>query len=125
MMIRPIRTPEDYEAALEQAASLMDAKAGTPEGDALDVLATLLEAYERKHFPVESPDPVEAIRFVMEQRELKRCDIEEYLGSKSRVSEILGHKRSLTLPMIRKLHHGLGIPAEALIAETVLRRAPV
>lgn len=116
MTIKPIKTPQDYEAMLERINTLMNAEAGTPDGDILDVLVTLVEAYEAKHFPITTPDPVEAIIFVMEQRGLSRKDIEAFIGKKGRVSEILSHKRSLTLPMIRKLHHGLGIPAEVLIS---------
>lgn len=118
MEIKPIHTQEDYEDALQMISGLMDAKPDTQEGDMLDVLTTLVESYEQKHFPIESPDPIEAILFVMEQRGLERCDIEPYIGTKGRVSEILGHKRNLTLPMIRKLHQGLGIPARVLIAES-------
>lgn len=117
MNIKPIKSQRDYEAALEQLTTLMDAAPNTPEGDMLDVLSTLVEAYEEKHFPIEAPDPIAAIEFVIEQQGLQRKDIERYLGSRSRVSEILNHKRNLTLPMIRKLHYGLGIPAEILISD--------
>jgi len=115
MNIRPIRTKRDYEWALAEIDRLMDAKADTPEGDRLDVLATLLDAYEQRRFPIEAPDPVEAIRFAMEQRGLSRRDLEPFIGSRARVAEVLNRKRSLTIGMIRRLHSGLGIPAEVLI----------
>jgi HTH-type transcriptional regulator/antitoxin HigA len=99
----------------------MDAKANTAAGDRLDVLVTLAEAWEQKHYPIEAPDPVAAIRFAMEQRGLNRRDLEAYIGSRARVAEVLNHKRSLTLPMIRRLHRGLGIPAEVLIRDSGLR----
>jgi len=117
MDIRPIKTKQDYKKALKEIESLFNAKVGTPEGDRLDILATLAEAYEKKHFPIDSPDPVSAINFVMDQQGLKRKDLEPYIGGRSRVAEVLNHKRSLTLSMIRKLHSALGIPAEVLIRE--------
>ncbi len=115
MNIRPIRTKADYRAALAEAERLMDAAAGSPQGDKLDVLATLIEAYERKHYPLDAPDPVEAIKFVMEQRGLVAKDLEPMIGRSNRVYEILTRKRALTLPMIRRLHEDLGIPLESLI----------
>jgi HTH-type transcriptional regulator / antitoxin HigA len=115
MDIKPIKTDQDYDTALAQIAALMNAVPGSPEGDRLDVMVTLVEAYEAQHFPIESPDPIGAIEFVMEQRGLSRKDLESYIGNRHRISEIMNHKRSLTLPMIRKLHQGLGIPAEVLI----------
>lgn len=115
LAIRPIRTRADHRAALREIESLMDARPGTPEGDRLDVLATLVEAWERKHFPMEMPDAIEAIRFCMEQRALSPRDLVPMIGQLNRVYEVLGRKRALTLPMIRRLHEGLGIPAEALI----------
>lgn len=93
----------------------MDARAGSADGDQLDVLGTLAEAWEEKHHAIEAPDPVHAIEFVMEQRGLSRRDLEPYIGSRARVAEVLNHKRPLTLPMIRRLHFGLGIPADVLI----------
>jgi HTH-type transcriptional regulator / antitoxin HigA len=121
MEIKPIKNERDYRRVLKEIETLMDAKAKTAEGDRLDVLATLAEAWEEKHCPIESPDPIEAIRFAMEQRGLSRRDLEAFIGSRARVAEILNHKRSLTLAMIRKLHDGLGIPAEVLIQENNLR----
>jgi HTH-type transcriptional regulator/antitoxin HigA len=115
MDIKPIRTKRDYERALKRIDALMGAKPHTPQGDRLDVLATLVEAYEAKHYPIDVPDPVEAIIFVMEQRGMARRDLEPYIGSRARVAEVLNRKRSLTLPMIRRLHEGLSIPAEVLI----------
>ncbi len=123
MQIKPIRNQRDYRRVLKEIDALMDAKANTAAGDRLDVLATLAVAWEQKHYPIESPDPVEAIQFAMEQRGLSRRDLEAYIGSRARVAEILNHKRSLTLPMIRKLHSALGIPAEVLIRENGLRPA--
>jgi HTH-type transcriptional regulator/antitoxin HigA len=115
MDIKPIKTERDYNRALKAIDRLMDAKPNTPEGDALDVLATLVQRWEDEHCPIESPDPIEAIRFAMEQRGLTRRDLEPLIGSRARVAEVLNRKRSLTLPMIRKLHSSLGIPAEVLI----------
>ena len=115
MTIRPIRTESDHESALKRIQALMSAKQGTPEGDELDVLATLVEAYENKHFPIDAPDPVEAIKFRMEQLGLDRKDLEPFIGSRARVSEILNRRRGLSLAMIRSLHENLDIPLEALI----------
>jgi HTH-type transcriptional regulator/antitoxin HigA len=115
MDIKPIKTEVDYRAALKEIESLMMAEADTPEGDHLDVLVTLVEAYERKHYALELPDPVEAIKFIMDQRGLTVKDLEPMIGRSNRVYEILNHKRPLTLKMIWKLHKGLGIPAECLI----------
>lgn len=117
MNIKPIRNKRDYEAALRSIETLMTAKRGTPEGDRLDVLTTLVEAYEAKHFALDLPDPVEAIRFVMEQRNLTAKDLVPYIGRANRVYEILNHKRPLTMEMAWKLHKGLGIPAESLIKQ--------
>ena len=117
MEIRPIRTDADYKAALKEVSRLMesDPEIGTPDGDRLDVLATLVQAYETKHFPVDLPDPIEAIKFRMEQAGLTPKDLEPMIGRRNRVYEVLNRKRSLTLPMIWKLHKELGIPAENLI----------
>jgi HTH-type transcriptional regulator/antitoxin HigA len=117
MEIRPIRTEADYGAALTEAASLMAAEAGTPEGDRLDVLATLIEAYEAAHYPVDGPDPIAAIQFMMEQKGLDRRDLEPAIGGRGRVSEILNRKRPLTLPMIRALSVLLELPADVLIKD--------
>lgn len=117
MDIRPIRTEADYKSALKAISHLVeiDPDIGTPEGDCLDVLSTLVQAYEAKTFPIGLPDPVEAIRFRMEQAGLTAKDLEPMIGQRNRVYEVLNRKRSLTLPMIWKLHKGLGIPAENLI----------
>ena len=117
MNIKPIRTKRDYEAALRAIEPLMSAKRNTPEGDTLDVLVTLVEAYESKHFPLDLPDPVEAIKFVMEQRNLTVKDLVPYIGRRNRVYEVLNHKRPLTMAMAWNLHRGLGIPAESLIKQ--------
>jgi len=113
--LRPLRSEKDYEAALAQVERLWGAKAGTSKGDRLDILATLIEAYEAKHYPMDPPDPIEAIKFRMEQQGLTRKDLERVLGSRTRVSEVLNRKRGLSLDMIRKLHDKLQIPAEVLI----------
>ena len=115
MTIRPIRDSNDHESALKRIQALMSAKTGTDAGDELDVLATLVEAYEAKRFAIESPDPIEAIRFRMEQLGLKRKDLEPLIGSRARVSEVLNKRRGLSLKMIRALHEELDIPLEALI----------
>lgn len=115
--IKPIRSKRDYEAALKAAEELMSAKRNSAEGDALDVLVTLIEAYEAKHFPLDLPDPVEAIKFVMEQRDLTVKDLVPYIGQPNRVYEVLNRKRPLTMAMVWKLHKGLGIPAESLIKQ--------
>ncbi len=115
--IKPIKTEADYEAALERISTLMDADPNTPEADELDVLATLVEVYEEKHYPINFPDPLSAITFRMEQSGLTQRDLVPYIGSRSKVSEVLAGKRSLTLSMIRALHSHLGIPAEVLLQE--------
>lgn len=115
MNIRPIRTEKDHEAALKEVERLFDASPDTPEGDRLEVLTTLIEAYEEKHHEIPLPDPVEAIFYTMESRGLSRRDLEPFIGSRARVSEVLSRKRPLSIDMIRKLHSGLGIPAEVLI----------
>ena len=120
MEIKPIKNERDYHKALKEIDSLMDsARLNTTEGDRLDVLVTLVEAWEKRHWPNDLPNPVEAILFAMEQRGLSRRDLEPFIGSRARVAEVLNHKRPLTLPMIRRLHNGLGIPAEVLIGESV------
>jgi len=117
MEIKPIRTKRDYEAALKEIERLMDAKRNSLEGDRLDVLVTLVEAYEAKHYPLDLPDPVEAIKFAMEQRNLTVKDLVPYIGRPNRVYEVLNRKRPLTMAMAWKLHKGLGIPAESLIKQ--------
>ncbi len=121
MDIRPIKTDADYRAALNDIENLMMAQPDTAEGEKLDILVTLVEAYEAKHFPMDLPDPVEAIRFEMERKGLTVKDLEPMIGKSNRVYEILNHKRSLTLKMIWKLHEGLGIPAESLIKPPQVR----
>ncbi|MBY0475106.1 MAG: transcriptional regulator [Nitrosomonas sp.] len=118
MNIKPIKTDADYRGALKEVESLMTAVQNTPEGEKLDILVTLIEAYERKHFPLDLPDAVEAIKFEMEQKGLTVKDLEPMIGKSNRVYEILNHKRSLTLKMIWKLHQQLGIPAESLIKQS-------
>lgn len=121
MDIRPIKTDADYCAALNDIENLMMAEPDTVEGEKLDILVTLVEAYEAKHFPMDLPDPVEAIKFEMERKGLTVKDLEPMIGKSNRVYEILNHKRSLTLKMIWKLHEGLGIPAESLIKPPQVR----
>lgn len=116
MEIKPIRTETDYQAALKEIESLLDSQPGTPEGDRLDILVTLVEAYEARHFPIPEPDdPVEVLEYYLESRGLTRPDLVPFLGSKERVSEVLNRKRGLSLAMIRRLHTGLGIPADLLV----------
>lgn len=113
--MKPIRTEADYETALEAVASLWGAASGTPKGDRLDVLATLIDAYEAKHHAMDPPDPVEAIKFRMEQQGMTRKDLEAIIGTRTRIAEVLNRKRSLSIAMIRRLHDQLGISAEVLI----------
>ena len=115
MDIRPIHTDAEYEAALAEIERLFDAAPNTPEGDRLEVFATLVEAYEEQHYSIPAPEPIEAIKYHMESRGLCRRDLEPYLGSRARVAEVLNRKRPLSLEMIRRLHTGLGIAAEILI----------
>ncbi|MEX1258587.1 MAG: transcriptional regulator [Gemmatimonadota bacterium] len=122
--VRPIRTEDDYAAALAEVDSLMDAVPGSSEGDRLDVFVTLIEAYEARHWPIETPDPIEAIRVRMEQKNLRQRDLEPMIGSRGRVSEVLSRKRALTLPMIRRLSKGLDLRAEVLIQEVPISRRP-
>ena len=117
MDVKLIKTDADYRATLREIESLMRAEPGAPEGERLDLLVTLVEAYERKHYPLDLPDPVEAIKFVMDQRGLTVKDLEPMIGRSNRVYEVLSRKRPLTLKMIWKLHQGLGIPAESLIKQ--------
>ena len=121
MDIKPIRTKANYRAALKAVESLMTARANTPEGDRLDVLTTLVEAYERAHFPMDLPDAVEAIKFRMEQSGLTVKDLEPVIGRKNRVYEILSRRRLLTLRMIEGLHIKFGIPAESLLKQRTQR----
>ena len=117
MDIKPIKTDSDYRAALKEIETLMMAEPDTQEGEKLDVLVTLVEAYEKKHYPLDLPDPVEAIKFEMEQKGLTVKDLEPMIGKSNRVYEVLNYKRSLTLKMIWRLHEQLGIPAESLIKQ--------
>jgi HTH-type transcriptional regulator/antitoxin HigA len=121
MEIRPIKTESDYQATLKEIEGLMSAKADSPEGDRLDVLVTLVEAYERERYPVDFPDPVEAIKFRMEQQGLTVDDLVPVIGRKNRVYEILARKRPLTLRMIEGLHETFSIPAESLLKHSVHR----
>lgn len=121
MDIKPVRTSKDHREALAEVERLWDAKSGTPEHDRLDVLVTLIEAYEAKHHPIPPPNPVEAVLFRMDQLDLDRKDLERLIGSRARVSEVLSGRRNLSLGMIRRLHGRLGIPAEVLIGEQTPR----
>jgi HTH-type transcriptional regulator/antitoxin HigA len=113
--VRPIRNKRDYEAALKEVERIWGAKTGTRDGDRLDVLATLIDAYETEHYPMDPPDPIEAIKFRMEQQGLSRRDLEEIIGTRTRIAEVLNRKRGLSVGMIRRLHERLGISAEVLI----------
>jgi HTH-type transcriptional regulator / antitoxin HigA len=115
MTIKPIKTKKDYQAALDRLEVIFDAKPGTPEGDELEVLGILIDKYEQEHYPIEFPDPIEAIKFRMEQLGYSQSDLAKVVGLKSRASEILSKKRKLTLEMIRQLHQALGIPTNVLI----------
>jgi HTH-type transcriptional regulator/antitoxin HigA len=115
MDIKPIKTEADYQAVLAEIERLMDAEPDTPEGDRLDVLVTLTEAWEEKHYPVEEPDPIEAIQHRMEALGLTRKDLESMIGGRNRVNEVLSRKRPLTINMIRRLSEGMQIPAGVLI----------
>ena len=116
MNIRPIKTEQDYNSALQRIEELWGAKKDTPEGDELDLLVTIVESFEMKHYPIAPPDPIDAIKFRMEQMGMSKADMVKYLGSQSRVSEILNRKRKLTLKMVKSLYKGLKIPAEILLA---------
>ena len=115
MDIAPVKSQRDYRRVLKEIEGLMNARCNTPQGDRLDVLVTLVEAWERKHYPLDLPDPVEAIKYHMEQNGLQPRDLVPFIGNRNRVHEVLNRRRELTLNMIRKLHEGLGIPAESLI----------
>lgn len=121
--VKPIRSEPDYEAALAEVERLWGAKSGTPRGDRLDVLATLIDAWESEHHPIDPPDPIEAIKFRMEQQNLTRKDLEGILGTRTRVAEVLNRRRGLSINMIRRLHKELGIPAEVLIRSSRLKPA--
>lgn len=125
MNIKPIKTPHDHEAALARINELFDAELNTPEGDELEVLITLVHAYEEEHFKIEAPDPIEAIKFRMEQQGMTDRDLVPFLGQRGRVSEILNKKRGLSLNMIRKLHEGLNIPFDSLMSKYKLESEQV
>ncbi len=116
MEIKPIKTEQDYNMSIKRIEELWGAKRDTPEGDELDLLCTLVESYEMKHYPIAPPNPIDAIKFRMEQMGMTKADMVKYLGSQSRVSEILNGKRRLTLKMVKSLYKGLKIPAEILLA---------
>jgi HTH-type transcriptional regulator/antitoxin HigA len=120
MNVHPIRTEADYDIALGEVELLWGSKAGTPDGDCLDVLLVLITDYESKHHPIDPPDPVDAIKFRMEQQNLTRKDLERVIGPRGRVAEVLNRRRPLSLAMIRSLHHELHIPLESLIATSAL-----
>jgi HTH-type transcriptional regulator/antitoxin HigA len=121
--VRPIRTKVDYEKALAEVERLWSAKAGTVRGDRLDVLATLIDAYETEHYPMDPPDPIKAIKFRMEQMGITRKDLEPLIGTRTRVAEVLNGKRRLSIAMVRRLHAKLGIPAETPMRPTRAERA--
>lgn len=121
MQIRPIKTKADHRAALKEIERLMDAKPGTPAGDRLEILTTLVERYESMHEAIEPPNPVDALLYYMESRGLTRKDLEPFLGSRARVAEVLNRRRPLTIEMIRKVHAGLGLSADVLIRPYVVR----
>lgn len=115
MTIKPIKTKKDYQAAQARLEAIFDARPGTPEGDELEVLGILIDKYEQEHYPIDFPDPIEAIKFRMEQMNYTQSDLAKVVGLKSRASEILNKKRKLTLEMIRQLHTALNIPTDVLI----------
>ncbi len=121
--LKPIRSKADYEAAMAEIERLWGARSGTPEGDRLDILATLVDAYENEHYPMDPPDPIEAIKFRMEQRGLTRKDLADILGSRTRVAEVLNRRRGLSINMIRRLHEKLGISVEVLIRPIRTKKA--
>ena len=123
MEIQPIKTERDYEEALRTVRELWDAEENTADGDRLDILITLVDAYEAEHHPIYPPDPVAAIEFHMDQNDLARSDLEKYIGTRARVSEVLNRRRGLSVEMIRNLHEGLGIPLESLIAKSKTAKA--
>ena len=121
--IKPIRSEADYENALAEFERLWGTPSGTRAGDRLDVLATLIDAYENEHHPIDPPDPIDAIKFRMEQQSLSRKDLEGILGTRTRIAEVLNRRRGLSINMIRRLHEKLGIPAEVLIRQSRIDRA--
>ena len=121
--LKPIRSKGDYEVAMAEIERLWGARSGTPEGDRIDILATLVDAYENEHYPMDPPDPIEAIKFRMEQRGLTRKDLADILGSRTRVAEVLNRRRGLSINMIRRLHEKLGISVEVLIRPIRTKKA--
>ncbi len=124
MNLRPIKTEDDYRAALAEIEGIFQAGPETPEGDRLDILTLLVEAYEEQHYPIPPPDPLGALEYHLESRGLTRRDLEPYLGSRARVAEVMNRRRALTIDMIRRLHQGLGISAEILIQPYPLVKPP-
>jgi len=118
MNIKPIRSDDDLRAAFQRLEAIFQAEEGTPEADEMEVLVTLIEAYEEKHYPIAPPDPIEAIKFRMEQQGLTKRDLEAYIGPSGRVSEVLSGKRKLSLRMVKRLHDGLKIPYDSLMSQT-------
>ena len=123
MELRPIRSKREHQTALKEAEALWEASKGSPDGDRLEVLTLLIEAYEREHFPIKDPDPIDFLQHVMEARGLARKDLEPFVGSRARVAEVLNRVRPLTLEMIRKLSEGLELPADVLIRGYRVKRA--
>jgi HTH-type transcriptional regulator/antitoxin HigA len=123
MKLRPIRTKREHQAALDEVETLWNSSQGSPAADRLEVLVLLIEAYEREHYPIADPDPIDFLHHVMEARELSRKDLEPFIGSRARVAEVLNRVRPLTLAMIRRLAAGLTIPADVLIRDYKLKRA--
>ena len=123
MTLRPIRTKREHQAALKKIEALWEARSGSPEADRLEVLTLLVEAYERVHYPIEAPDPIDFLQHVMEARAMTRKDLEPYIGSRARVAEVLNRVRPLTLEMIRRLASGLNLPADVLIRGYELKHA--
>ena len=121
--LKPIRSEADYKRALGEMERLWGSRTGTPNGDRLDILATLIDAYEDQHYPIDPPDPIEAIKFRMEQQGLTRRELEPLIGTRTRVAEVLNRRRGLSIAMIRRLHQKLGIPAEVLIRPSRRRTA--
>ena len=121
--LKPVRTPSDYKRALAELKKLWGTQSGTAAGDRLDILATLIDVYEAEHYPMDPPDPIEAIKFRMQQLGLTRKDLEPIIGTRTRVAEVLNRKRNLSIAMIRRLHEKLGLPAEILIRPTRGKKA--
>lgn len=123
VMVRPVRSEREYESALKRIGQLMTARPGTPDGDELDVLSTLVEAYEAEHYPIDAPDPIALLEFAMEQRGADRTELEPMIGGRGRVSEVLNRKRPLSLSMIRRLKTEWALPADVLVRTYTLRKS--